>query len=84
MQKNVSDKHLKGRVVEIYQAIQTIGEENETTQKLAIELVGILKELIERKELTKAERIKHEKNQRILMSQIFMDAIYPVLFEENV
>jgi len=86
MNNNVSNKQLKKQVRELMQAIgaiQAIGvtdEENYATKKLSAEIIDILKELIERKKLTKSERIKHEKNQRVLISQVFMDA----LFEENV
>jgi hypothetical protein len=78
--KNVSDKHLKKQVRELMQAIGAINdEENYATKKLGVELFDILKELIERKKLTKSEQIKHEKNQRVLISQVLMD----ILFEEN-
>ena len=66
-----------------YSLEETLGaindEENYATKKLGVELFDILKELIERKKLTKSERIKHEKNQRVLISQVLMD----ILFEEN-
>lgn len=79
-EKNVSDKHLKKQVSELMQAIGAINDdENYATKKLGVELFDILKELIERKKLTKSERIKHEKNQRVLISQVLMD----ILFEEN-
>ena len=87
MRKNISDESLKGRVRVLYQAINTISNNNDATQDydifVTVELLDILKKLVERKKLTKVERITHKKNKRVFLSQVFMDALYPLLFKDT-
>jgi hypothetical protein len=87
MKKNVSDKYLKRQVRSLYQAINTISNKDDVKDweddYLAMELLDTLTELIKRKKFTKAERIAHEKNKRVFLSQVFMDALYPLLFEDT-
>ena len=87
MRKNVSEKYLNRKVRSLYQAINTISNNRDVKDweddYLAIELLDTLKELVKRKKFTKAERIAHEKNKRLFLSQVFMDALYPLLFEDT-
>lgn len=93
IRKNVSDEYLKRRVRHLYQAINTIGNDVDLMKingvddwednYYAIELLETLKALVERKKLTKAERIANEKNKRFFLAQVLMDALYPILFEDN-
>ena len=87
MRKNVSEEYLNRKVRGLYQAINTISNNSDVKDweddYLAIELLDTLKELIERKKFTKAERIAYEKNKRFFLSQVLMDALYPLLFEDT-
>ena len=87
MRKNVSEEYLNRKVRGLYQATNTISNNRDVKDweddYLAIELLDTLKELIERKKFTKAERIAYEKNKRFFLSQVLMDALYPLLFEDT-
>ena len=87
MRKNVSDEYLKKKVRGLYQAINTISNnsdvDNWKDDYLAMELLDTLKVLVERKKLTKVERIAYEKNKRVFLSQVLMDALYPLLLEDE-
>ena len=87
MRKNVSDEYLKKKVMGLYQAINTISNNSDVDDwkddYLAMELLDTLKVLVERKKLTKVERIAYEKNKRVFLSQVLMDALYPLLLEDE-
>ena len=87
MRKNVSDEYLKKKVRGLYQAINTISNNSDVDywkdDYLAMELLDTLKVLVERKKLTKVERIAYEKNKRVFLSQVLMDALYPLLLEDE-
>ncbi len=87
IRKNVSEKYLNRQVRNLYQAINTIGNNSDVNDweddYLAMELLEILKVLVERKKFTKAERIANEQNKRFFLSQVLMDALYPLLFEDS-
>ena len=92
IRKNVSTKYLQKKVRNLYQAINTIGNSTmfddsqidwDWDNFLALELLDTLRVLVERKKFTKAERIANEKNKRFFLSQVLMDALYPLLFEDT-
>ena len=87
MRKNVSDEYLEKKVRGLYQAINTISNNSDVDDwkddYLAMELLDTLKVLVERKKLTKVERIAYEKNKRVFLSQVLMDALYPLLLEDE-
>ena len=63
VRKNVSEKYLNRQVRNLYQAINTIGNDSDVEGReddyLAMELREIVKVLVERKKFTKAARIAH-------------------------
>ena len=87
MRKSVCDEYLEKKVRGLYQAINTISNNSDVDDwkddYLARELLDTLKVLVERKKLTKVERIAYEKNKRVFLSQVLMDALYPLLLEDE-